>query len=138
MSLMAKKFSIKWGQNVPGHISGTHGEILYEERRICHLNTWAFASCSCFSIQAFDGWYASEVLVDNVDAFFTFLNSSACEDLWLPNEIYFLLTDAQLNCPWARALTAHPNVRMRDKFSNKAHGGRIQHLFRYSSEKDFT
>lgn len=128
-------FTCKWGTNVAGHASGKHGSIEKDGENVCNLNTWAFASCACFSIQGFSSW--CPLLPEDITPFFNFLNSTACEDTWLPNEIYFLLTQDQVIYPWAKAMIAHPCVSLRDQFTNKSHGGRVCYLYRYSTSKDF-
>jgi len=129
-------FDIVWGKNVEGHSSGRAAQITFKGEHFCNLNTWAFSSCACFSIQGFSGWNKFDH--SHVDEFFGFLNSEKCEDTWLPNEIYFLLTETQLQCTFAKALVSHPHVRLRDKFTNKSHGDKMMHLYRYSSADDFT
>lgn len=130
-------FKCVWGVVLEGHHCGRAGEISWNGDRICSLNTWAFASCACFSIHHFSS-YSSSVLEGNVDKFFDFLCSDAVEDSWIPEEIYFLLTETQLHNQWAQELTGHPKVKLRDKFTNKAHGKRWCYLYRYSKAKDFS
>lgn len=130
-------FSIVWGEILPGHKCGKHASIKWENSTVCALNTWAFSSCACFSIHDFSNYSEALNSKENVNAFFEFLNSKECDDSWIPTEIFFLLTETQLKLPWGKRLTSHEHVKLRDKFTNKSHGGRTCYLFRYSLEDDF-
>jgi hypothetical protein len=123
-------FSIKWndtGYSYPGK----KGVVLNQKGyTICQIETWAFHSCACFLLQSFE----STLLSEDVDKFFEYLTG----DLgltWQPNEIYFLLSTTQL----ARysQLYKRKDVKLRDRFTNKAHGPNDVFLFRYSKAGDF-
>lgn len=126
-------FSVEWGQDVPGHSSGVSGSISFNERSFCTVHTWGFSSCACYTLQRFSSY---DVLSEQqADDFFTLLCTEKSPTDWLPTEMYFLLTPQQVNLH--TMLVSHPNVRKVDSFTNKAHGGRLVSLFRYSKQMDF-
>jgi hypothetical protein len=123
-------FSVKWGDS--GYIyPGKKGVVLDAKgQQLCQIETWAFHSCACFLLQAFEPAMAYE----NIDKFYEFLTGDL--DLsWQPNEIYFLLSDTQLTR--YAALHKRKDVKLRDRFTNKSHGPNDVYLFRYSKAGDF-
>ncbi len=130
-------FSIKNVKRLEAHGSGLHGEIHFRDSRIVSINTWAFASCACFSLHNWSSYNCVEDMKE-VEALFDFLNSHECTESWLPGEFYFLLTTNQRTYSSGRLLIKHPNVKLRDKFENKAHGEQMCFLYRYSKTKDFS
>lgn len=127
-------FSVEWGEDVPGHVSGVNGRILLENGDdFCSVHTWGFASCACYTLQGFHGY--TSLSEKEADEFFKFLCEEKPPSGWLPTEMYFLLTPPQVATQIA--LVTHPNVRKVDSFTNKAHGGRLLSLYRYSKQMDF-
>jgi len=123
-------FSITWsdsGYTYPGKKGVVKNK---KDHILCQIETWAFHSCACFLLQSFEPIMAHE----DVHQFYEFLTG----DLgltWQPNEIYFLLSDSQLNR--YSALYKRKDVKLRDRFTNKAHGPNDVYLFRYSKAGDF-
>jgi hypothetical protein len=131
-------FTIEWGDScVPGHSAGYHGWVCYVDTNssICSIHTWAFSSCACFSLQGFNLYHA--FTKEQAEEFFKYLSSMTPPTNWQPGEIYFLLTHEQSRDSYLRELVAHPCVRQVDSFTNKAHGGKLMCLFRYSKNSDF-
>lgn len=127
-------FSVEWGKDVPGHSSGVNGRILLENGDVfCSVHTWGFSSCACYTLQRFHNYRS--LSEEEVDKFFKFLCEEEPPSGWLPTEMYFLLSSSQV--VFHTSLVSHPNVRKVDSFTNKAHGGRLLSLYRYSKQMDF-
>ena len=129
-------FSIKWKGEVHGHSCGISGEVLFDGEVVCVVHTWAFSSCACYALQGFRN-YNHTFTKESAEQFFTLLNTEEPTSGWLPEEMYFLLTASQSSSLAIRELVNHPCVRKVDSFINKAHGGNIMKLFRYSLDNDF-
>lgn len=127
-------FSVEWGKAVPGHSCGVSGQVFLENGDcFCSVHTWGFSSCACYTLQTFHGY--KSLSEEEADKFFKFLCVEEPPSVWLPKEMYFLLTPSQVFTHIS--LVSHPNVRKVDSFINKAHGGRLLSLFRYSEQMDF-
>ncbi len=129
-------FSIKWGGLVQGHCCGISGSILWEGDELCVVHTWAFSSCACYALQSFKN-YCHTFTKESAEQFFHLLNTNEPSSGWLPEEMYFLLTSTQSNSGTFKQLVNRPCVKQVDSFTNKAHGGAIMGLFRYSLANDF-
>lgn len=127
-----------------GKIEGSSGytkAILFEptpgeSRRVCYVQTWGFDSCAVMNLYSFNGLYGWKDKF-NADEFFNFLRT-VDDPNWKPREAYFLVSTQQLkDNDTVRKLVAHPKVKAKDKFLNKAHGPNCVTLFRWSDEQDF-
>ena len=125
-------FSIKWKENT-NYDSNKVGLIFNKDNvKVCEIETWGFNSCACFILKAFA--YQGEKLVD-ADEFWKFVTSKDHDLNWYPDEVYLLLSTEQL--PKWRQLYKRKDVRLRDRFTNKAHGPCDLFLFRYSKAEDW-
>lgn len=115
-------------------VSVTTKEYPETQQPICKVQSWLMSSCAAMSIQDIVNVYG----LGEVDTLFSYLCQEQWDDLWNPNEIYFLLTGRQTAGGVGALLTKHPNVRKVDSFSNKAHGGATMNLYRYSKANDFS
>ncbi|CAB4240668.1 hypothetical protein UFOVP39_42 [uncultured Caudovirales phage] len=125
-------FSIKWKENT-NYDSNKVGLIFNKDNvKVCEIETWGFNSCACFILKAFA--YQGEKLIDT-DEFWKFVTSKDHDLNWYPDEVYLLLSTEQL--PKWRKLYKRKDVRLRDRFTNKAHGPCDLFLFRYSKAGDW-
>jgi hypothetical protein len=132
-------FSVKW-KSRDFEKNGRDGTITYQVSKkeamlVCKIETWAFGSCACFALSRFNDGYNFRYDAENIDKFFEFVCS--LDEDWKPREFYFLLSKSQLAQDKLKFLYKHPNVKLRDVFSNKSHGPNKVYLFRYSASKDF-
>ena len=129
---MTHSFTVNW--SAPDFTrSNRRGTVKYKGIKLCCIDTWGFDSCGVVNISQFA---ARETWPTIVDDFFAWVfNEADGISGWAAKEAYFLLSSDQLR--QYPCLVKHPNVRLRDKFTNKAHGPNTLFLFRYSENNDF-
>jgi hypothetical protein len=64
-----------------------------------------------------------------------FKTVKGAEGGWAWREALFCITAYQRDC--LQGLVKHPNVKLIDRFTNKAHGDTPMYLYRLSVDKDF-
>ena len=113
-------------------------DLYYENVRVCALEDWAFACCGATSLHGLGGSYykSFDWSHKQVDEFVQFAKDTPSSTGHKVREFYFLLTDTQVK--EFSALVAHPNVRLVDRYFNKAHGPENLNLYRLSVLKDFS
>lgn len=127
-------FVFKW-KDTDYTYPGKRGRVLLNDKTICEIETWAFHSCACFLLQK---WNTSEIInwtKKQGTEFWEFLTAHDYSLTWYPDEIYFLISDSQKPC--LRPVWRRKEVRLRDRFTNKAHGPNDVYLFRYSKAGDW-
>lgn len=99
---------------------------------ICKIQTWAMNCCGIWELKGFNSY----IDVDGA-AFWEALVKASPFGGWQPLEYIFTISDSQKSHPLFRSILKHPNVRLRDKFANKAHGPSVLYVYRYSHKGDF-
>ena len=122
--------SIKWKENT--WESNKQGTVLKDGTQVCKIETWGFSSCACFILKSFSSYKIGTICPTE---FWNFITSTDHALSWYPNEVYFLLAQDQL--PAWKKFYKHKGVKLRDRFTNKAHGPNDLFLFRYSKAGDF-
>lgn len=127
-------FSFKWQDHDFSYL-GVKGTVLFNEQRVCEIETWAFHSCACFLLQY---WNVSVVKNWNrktATEFWNFLTKKHGKLNWHPDEVLFLISDSQMG--GLKPIWKRKDVRLRDRFTNKSHGPNDVYLFRYSKAGDW-
>lgn len=127
-------FSIEWDA-VDYSYPGKKGKVMWNKRSICKIETWAFRSCACFLLQDWDSVEVSNWSKDISNSFWEFITKKHENLTWHPEEVYFLISDSQKK--FLKPLWKRKEVRLRDRFTNKAHGPNDVYLFRYSKAGDW-
>jgi hypothetical protein len=115
--------------------SGCTGKLLCDGERLCDIEEWMFRSCAVHGFNNFD-WASTSWTTVKIDALLVwFQEVKGAQGGWPWREVLFCITPSQKN--QLQALIKHPNVKLIDRFTNKAHGDNLMHLYRLSVEKDF-
>lgn len=129
------KLSVKWnGNHAFMSDSQKTGVIMNGDNKICEIRAWGFHSCACHALENWDTWNVDTPEFD-ADKFWEFLSNKLPSVGWIPGEVLFLISTKQLNS--LQKIWKRQDVRLRDRFENKAHGPNDVFLFRYSHLKDW-
>jgi hypothetical protein len=122
--------------------SGCKGQLWCGDIILCQIEEWLFASCAVhgfselniYNPRSYDDPLWSTKLVNALVVWLGETKTGA-QGSWPWREALFCITPNQKY--HLTALVKHPNVKLIDTFTNKAHGGNLMHLYRLSVDKDF-
>jgi hypothetical protein len=118
--------------------SGCFSVLLCNGERLCRMEEWLFHSCAVHGMAGMTDYYHPSVpwtteLVDALIHWFKEVNGA--QGGWAWREALFCITKHQRE--YLKGLIEHPNVKLIDRFTNKAHGDTPMYLYRLSVDKDF-
>ncbi len=131
----------KLGDQPPNYNNGYLINVHCNGRRVCQRQHWALASCGLSGLARFSDYGGLFSVGDDLDEFFRFLNRAVTKvedhyiDEWRAGEFIFALSDPQTES--FKALVSHPQVRLLDRWYNKAHGPNHMHLYKLSLPPEF-
>jgi hypothetical protein len=102
------------------------------------MEEWLFHSCAVHGMAGMTDYYHPSVpwTTELVDALIHwFKEVKGAQGGWAWREVLFCVTAYQRD--HLKGLVTHPNTKLLDVFTNKAHGGAKMHLYRLSVDKDF-
>jgi hypothetical protein len=119
------------------HQSGCFSVLTCNGEELCNMEEWMFRSCAVHGLSGFDYHYHELAWsVELVDALIEWFKTvKGAEGGWAWREVLFCITKYQRN--GLKGLIEHPNVKLIDRFTNKAHGNTPMYLYRLSVDKDF-
>jgi hypothetical protein len=118
--------------------SGCFSVLKCNGQSLCNMEEWLFRSCAVHGLSNFSVYYHPDVpwSTELVDALIEwFKTMKGAEGGWAWREALFCVTEYQRGP--LLALIEHSNVKLIDRFTNKAHGDTPMFLYRLSVEKDF-
>jgi hypothetical protein len=118
--------------------SGCFSKLMCNGEPLCNMEEWLFQSCAVHGMSGMTDHYHPSVpwTTKLVDALLEwFKEVKGAQGGWPWREVLFCITAHQRD--QLQGLVKHPNVKLIDRFTNKAHGGAIMYLYRLSVEKDF-
>jgi hypothetical protein len=117
--------------------SGCFSVLTCNGEELCNMEEWMFRSCAVHGMSSFSSYYYNTGwTTELVDALIEWFKTvKGAEGGWAWREALFCVTDKQQY--YLTGLIKHPNVKLIDRFTNKAHGNTPMFLYRLSVEKDF-
>jgi hypothetical protein len=117
--------------------SASHYNILWKGMHFCSFTEWVLGSCGAASLQGFGSYPITPITPEVASELFNLVCDLDIHKAWHSHEIIFLLSTMQKTAGEFTGLVNHPNVRVVDHFTNKAHGPNDLFLYRYSKTGDF-
>jgi hypothetical protein len=115
--------------------SGCIGSLYCNGQQMCRIEEWMFRSCAVHGFNDFTTWGVEWTRPMVTAMLKWFQEVKGAQGGWPWREVLFCITPSQKES--LSGLVKHPNVKLIDTFTNKAHGDNLMHLYRLSVDKDF-